>query len=871
MSRVSFNKYLPKLHNLLAFFVLIIAVIVMLGWILQNPIAIRISPNFTPMVFNTAFLLCFLTMGILFSDRDYFKIGRFCAVIVMLGASLVFSQYPLGIDLGIDSFFVNYFIEASNPFPGRMAASTCIALFLLSLGVFFNKGTLLCQFVRVTCAATVCCVGLVGMAGYVFNVNSQYGWGSFARMALHTSICLIVLAISLMLQLRDRMGRLGMHRNRFAPFYVLTAGIFMTVGLMQLLYIKDYQKNRAITEIRTTAILENFDAFFKPLTKSLARMGQRFIMNDYKNQQSWVIDAEIYSSDFKGVRRVIWAEKDLIAKWVYPMNHHGERVVGMKLTQQRGAAGILDTILKTKQPAISDVIPLITGGDGIVIYYPVFRGEEFLGILSVALEADRFFGEAAVAPGYFVEIKDDDGHEFLNTGSAGQVYMRDWGNKSIYKALNADWEFTVTPMPEVVQRDSSYLPGVVAVFGISVSLLLAVSLVFYMRSRESERRMKDSFDWHKAGRDSIALLMLQLDRFGNVSSVNKATVDLLGYSEQELIGKQVFVLGEYSDLMAHRGRMEEKLQRALPVGGEYLEAIFEMGEHPGYERTFVSKSGKLFYMALSLHRVTNDLGEMNGYLVVAEDITQRKERERLLKEREEKILVSSRLATLGEMAAGIAHEINNPLAVIIGYLSVLRKNLVTKGMGEDVDLNRRIDSVESMVGRIAKIVKGLRSYAHEPVMDDMEEVEISTIIDDTLAFCHEKFKLNNVQLVASIEPGLTVRCRPYQISQVLLNLLNNAFDAVSNAPVKKVRIEASYNAGGIEISVIDSGPGVPPELREKIMQPFFTTKEVGKGVGLGLSISMGIIQAHNGKFFLDSQSLQTKFTVWLPHTPHLAT
>ncbi|WP_413294313.1 ATP-binding protein [Bdellovibrio sp. HCB185ZH] len=867
---MSFSKYLPKFHNFLAFGVLIVSVIVMMGWILQYPGAVRFGPTAIPMSFNTAFLLCFLCIGILFSDRDYYKTGRVCAGIVLFFSALIFSQYPLGVNYGIDSLFVPYFVDPLTLYPGRIAASTCTALFLLGLALFFNKSSLLSQFVRVSCAATASCLGLVGVAGYIFNINSQYGWGSFARMALHSAICVLILSFALMVQLWVRMGRLGSHRRRFAPFYVLTAGIFTTMGLMQLLYIKDYQKTRSITEIRTTAILENFDNIFTPLTRSLGRMSQRFVLNDYHSRQAWEIDAEIYSSDFKGVRRIIWAEKDLVAKWVYPVNNNADRVVGMKMTRQRGSEGAIEQILKTRKPAISDVIPLITGGDGVVLYYPVFRGDDFIGLISVALEADVFFAEAAVAPGYFVEIKDDDGHEFLKTGDAGLIYMRDWGNTVVYQALNANWVFTVTPKPEIVQKNSSYLPGVVGIFGISVSLLLAISLVFYTRSRESERRMKDSFDWHKAGRDSISLLMLQLDKYGNVSSINKAAEDLLGYTESELVGKPVFLLGEYSELMMHRGRMEAQLQKSLASGDVYLEALFETGAHPGFERTFVSKSGKHFHMALSLHRVTNDQGEINGYLVIAEDITQRKERERLLKEREEKILVSSRLATLGEMAAGIAHEINNPLAVIGGYLSMLRKNLGQKGMGDDVDINRRIDSVESMVGRIAKIVRGLRSYAHESVMDDMEEVEIAMIIDDTLAFCHEKFKLNEIQLTASVEPGLTVKCRPYQISQVLLNLLNNAFDAVAAAPVKKVRIDASYHAGGIEISVTDSGPGVPMELREKIMQPFFTTKEVGKGVGLGLSISMGIIQSHNGKFFLDSESEQTKFIVWLPHAPHLS-
>jgi PAS domain S-box-containing protein len=674
-----------------------------------------------------------------------------------------------------------------------------------------------------------------------------------------------------MLQLRQRMARLGFHRRRFLPFYVLSVGIFVTVGLMQLLLIKDYQKNRSITEIRTMAILENFDAVFTPLNRSLDRMAQRFVLNDYKSKESWQIDAQIYTADFKGVRRIIWAEKDMIAKWIYPLNRNAERVIGMKLSQQRGSQSAMEAMMTTRQPVLSDVIPLVTGGDGVVLYYPVFRNNEFLGILTVALEADSFFQAAAVAPGYYVRIMDDDDHEFLNTGTAGQVYMKDWGYTAIYKALNSNWEFTVTPTPEIVQKNSSYLPGVIGVCGISVSVLLAMSLVFYQRSRESERRMREAFDWHKAGRDSISLLLLQLDQLGNVSSINKATEDLLGYSEQDLVGKRVTLIGDYSEVMMYRGRMEEKLGKTLDGGTEYLEAIFETGDAPSYERTFVSKSGRHFNMALSLHRVTNEQGQVNGYLVVAEDVTQKKERERLLKEREEKILVSSRLATLGEMAAGIAHEINNPLAVIGGYLSMLRKNLNNKGMGDDVDLNRRIDSVESMVGRIAKIVRGLRSYAHESVLDDMEEVEISLIIDDTLAFCHEKFKQHSVHLVASVEPGLTVKCRPYQISQVLLNLLNNAFDAVEHAPVKRVRIEAYYNAGGVEISVSDTGPGIPLEMREKIMQPFFTTKEVGKGVGLGLSISMGIIQSHNGKFFLDCDSAQTKFTVWLPHAPHLST
>ncbi|WP_413578337.1 sensor histidine kinase [Bdellovibrio sp. HCB290] len=862
---MSFSKYLPKFHNFLSLIVLIVAVVVMVGWILKIPIAFRFFPNSSAMVFNTAFLFAFISLGVLFSDRDHFKVGRACAIVVMLMSAAMFIQYPLNLNFGIDEFFVKYFEPSKNTFPGRSAASTCLAAFLLGLGVFFNKTTLLCRFVRLTVSATVCGIGFIGIVGNAFTINSQFGWGSFAKMAPHTAACFIILSVALVLQLRGRLIRIGLGRRHFRPYYVLITGVFLTIGFQQLLVIKDYQKNRSITEIRLNAMLENFDSTFRSLSQSLGRMAEHFVAQDYRNSEAWQLDAKLYTQEIKGIRRVLWSEADMKVKWYYPMTGEIERLRGMKISQQRGTMGILDSAIQSRKPVVSDAVQLLTGGEGLLLYYPVFKGDKLIGVLSVALEVDTFFQNAAKAPEYFVQITDDDGHEFLNTGGAGQFYMQDWSETAKYKALNTNWTFRLTPMPALVRENSSSLPALLMFFGLSVSILLSVNLVFYARSRDSERKMRELNDWHKAGRDSISLLLLQLDQFGNISNINKAAVDLLGYTEEELLGKKVFVLADHHDTMMYRGRMEELVQRRLVMGADYLEAIFESGEAKGYERVFVTKDGKRLNMALSLHRVNGEQNEISGYLVVGEDVTQKKERERLLKEREEKVIVSSRLASLGEMAAGIAHEINNPLAVMGGYISVIRKSLSNKGLGEDIELNRRMDSVESMVGRIAKIVKGLRSYAHESALDELQSVEVAEIIDDTLAFCHEKFKVAGIQLSASVEPGLIVHCRPYQISQVLLNMLNNAFDAVEHAALRKVRITANYRDNGVDISVTDSGPGVPLEVRDRIMQPFFTTKEVGKGVGLGLSISAGIIEAHNGKFYLDADSKETKFTIWLPN------
>ncbi|MEK2690626.1 ATP-binding protein [Bdellovibrio sp. GT3] len=860
---MSYSNYLPKSHNLLSFVVLVISAIVMVGWLVQDTGSIRLGLNYTPMLFNTAFLLAFISLGVLFSDRDYFKVGRACAIVVMILAGAMFLQYPLGKSFGIDEFFVRDFENLRTRFPGRSAASTCIAAFLLGLGIFFNKTTLLCRFVRMTVASMVCCVGVVGLSGNVFSINSQFGWGSFSKMAPHTSVCIVLLSVALVLQLRSRMLSLGYHRKSFRPYYALVIGVFATIGFQQVLIIKDYQKNRSITQIRLSAMLDGFDSTFRFMNSSLANMAERFVLNDYRGETSWQLDAKMFIQEIKGIRRVMWAGNDRLVKWHYPISEN-INFNGLKLSEQPGSLGLFDKVISTKQPTISDMVPLKTGGEGLVMYYPVFRGNELLGVLSIALDANLFFNNAAKAPDYFVQITDDDGHLFMENKDIPQYYLNDWAETAEYHALNANWTFMLTPDPALVRTNSSSLPTILLIFGVSVSILMSLSLVFFLRSRQSEREMRELNEWHKAGRDSVSLLLLQLDSSGNVLSLNKATTDLLGYTDQDLLGRPVFTLAEHTDALMYRSRMEEKVQRQLQLGPTYLEAILESGDASGYERVFVSKSGKRINFLLSLHRVSGEQGETNGYLVVGEDITQRRERERLLKEREEKVMVSSRLASLGEMAAGIAHEINNPLAVMGGYMSVIRKSLNSKGLGNDVELNKRIDSVESMVGRIAKIVKGLRSYAHESALDELESTEVSLIVDDTLAFCHEKFKLANIQLQVSVEPGMIVKCRPYQISQVLLNLLNNAFDAVEHESVKKVSVQAQFQKGGVEISVADSGPGIPAEVRERMMQPFFTTKEVGKGVGLGLSISVGIVEAHKGRLYLDAQSKQTRFVIWLP-------
>lgn len=231
---------------------------------------------------------------------------------------------------------------------------------------------------------------------------------------------------------------------------------------------------------------------------------------------------------------------------------------------------------------------------------------------------------------------------------------------------------------------------------------------------------------------------------------------------------------------------------------------------------------------------------------------------RELKQAQDSLIQSAKMSALGEMAASIAHEINNPLSIIHFHAT----NLKESGLpAPAVELVEKIDATSS---RIARIVSGLRAFARGDALDELQSVPLENVINETLELCRIRQKKHRILLlVDNVPKDAFLRCRPTQIAQILLNLLNNAFDAVENVGEPWVGVEIKVTAETITIAVADNGGGIPAEIRERIMQPFFTTKEVGKGTGLGLSIAHGIASAHGGKLQLDS-SEQTRFVLTLP-------
>jgi signal transduction histidine kinase len=231
---------------------------------------------------------------------------------------------------------------------------------------------------------------------------------------------------------------------------------------------------------------------------------------------------------------------------------------------------------------------------------------------------------------------------------------------------------------------------------------------------------------------------------------------------------------------------------------------------------------------------------------------------------EQHLVEASRLASLGVMAGGVAHELNNPLMIAESFA----RNLLAMAQRGDVDpkvVERISKNLVASTERMASIVSGLRVYSRDDASEALAPVAVARIVEDTLLLCQERFRHANIDLrIAPVAPDLKIMARPVQISQTLHNLLNNAFDAVVNGAERWVALKVEAEGKAIVIRVSDSGAGIKPDVRSKIFIPFFTTKPVGHGVGLGLSVCASIMHGHGGEVFLDQAQADTTFVLRFP-------
>jgi signal transduction histidine kinase len=278
------------------------------------------------------------------------------------------------------------------------------------------------------------------------------------------------------------------------------------------------------------------------------------------------------------------------------------------------------------------------------------------------------------------------------------------------------------------------------------------------------------------------------------------------------------------------------------------------------ENTNLHKDGHPVALETSGVPVLDSDRKLCGYRGIDRDITERKRTEEALKQSQERLIQSERLASLGRIAAGVAHELNNPLTGVLGMTQ-----LIMEEIKNDDPKREELEIIEDSALRCKHIIQSLLSFAQKS-LPEFRKIDIREPIEQSLRLLKKQLTLKDIRFEMDISPApAKIEADSGQLTQVFLNLLYNSIEAVKQKGIIKIQAQEDKGNNRLILTFEDNGAGINPEYLPHIFEPFFTTKIKEKGTGLGLSITYGIIQAHNGSIECQSRKGQgTTFTIKLP-------
>jgi hypothetical protein len=303
----------------------------------------------------------------------------------------------------------------------------------------------------------------------------------------------------------------------------------------------------------------------------------------------------------------------------------------------------------------------------------------------------------------------------------------------------------------------------------------------------------------------------------------------------------------------------DDLPRVIQTANDYL-----AGSIPKFEINFrmLHQNGHWIDIFAKGKIINFDLaGKPLRFMGTHLDLTEEKRMQREIEYQRVKLIHTAKLASLGEMSAGIAHEINNPLAIIEGSLGLLPSFI-----GHPEKFKDKLNFIKKSCNRISRIVAGLRKFSRTGDRSNLQIHSLCKIVEESILLTESKAKKHNARVTCECDQALHIQCDEIEMEQVIVNLINNAIDANKNQEQPWVRIYSRQSGGFIILRVVDSGSGISPSIAEKIFDPFFTTKCIGEGTGLGLSITKGILDEHEAQISLIQDEPNTCFEIRFPTT-----
>ncbi len=463
--------------------------------------------------------------------------------------------------------------------------------------------------------------------------------------------------------------------------------------------------------------------------------------------------------------------------------------------------------------------------------------------------------------------------------------LRSAGRRSTHLILLTSWNQQNERVEalEAGADDCLYTP--VDVRELRIRLQIGAQIILERALRESEERFRRAFECAGIG-------MAVLSTTGEFLQVSRVLCDLLGYTSEELLGMSI-------DAVVSRGD--------APAPQELLQQLLEKGTRScEFERDFVTKSGAAVCSSSTVSVVLDSDERPTCFVLQVQDVTERKAAAEALRRSEEHLRQAQKLEAIGQLAAGIAHEINTPTqyvsdnitflkdswgpsAEFLNFCGVMRAEAGSGAVSPESltrfselyekadfeylmkEIPRAIDQSLEGLQRVAKIVRGMKEFSH-PSEKEKRAVNLNQAIDSTITVARHEWKYC-AELVTAFDEALPlVPCLVGEFNQVMLNLIINAAHAIAsflgeNSDEKgTITITTRRQENWVEIAIADTGSGIPDEIRSRIFEPFFTTKAVGKGSGQGLALAHSVIvNLHQGRLWFETEVGQgTTFFIRLP-------
>jgi PAS domain S-box-containing protein len=584
---------------------------------------------------------------------------------------------------------------------------------------------------------------------------------------------------------------------------------------------------------------------------SLMRMAGRWNTADGTPEEHWRRDAANHIAEFSGLRTLEWIDRDYRVRWVEPLAGN-EKAVGLDITTNKVRMAALRDAAERRDAMMTPPVALEQGYVAFIAYAPVMRGGHFDGFIAALFSTEDFFEGAMRTEGsrdFVVSIRYG-GREYFKNALSNETVDGSFVHEQAMQLHDQSWTLRVAPTAAFLARQQSVVPSLLLATGLLVAALAALAVRFILISRLKSAHLAKSLALNAGIISSSAHLVIAIDSDYRIMIFNRAAENALGYTAAEVVGKRAIPLFmDLAELEERARTLSAELGESIPVGPQIFTRIPLRDGHETREWTFVRKNGSRFPVSVIITALRDEQGFITGFLGVIEDVTARKEVERMK----------------SEFTAVVSHELRTPLTSIRGSLGLILGALSASLPPKVKDL---LDIAQSNCERLVLLVNDildLEKFSAGQMRFDEEIVPLAPIVRQAVGANEGYAAKFDVRIdLAIADGGAHVAVDPDRFIQVMLNLLSNA--SKFSPPGGTVRVRTETAGERVRVSVRDDGPGVPEEFRARIFEKFSqadssAAREIG-GTGLGLHIARRFVERMNGQIGFDSMPGQGS-TFWV--------